>query len=134
MAACLAVLTGEHTDNLIAMVDSYLTLGDAPAQVVFRTRLGLTLLDLTDKQLTSQLTPVIETDVLRSQDAYAAREVLAHPGCASQVPASTIDALTDLVDISGLGKGIMPTELLDQLTSAITAAEVALIAALAVVT
>jgi hypothetical protein len=130
VAASLAVLTGELTDNIIATVDSYRALGEAPAQVVFRTRLGLTLLDLTDNQLIPQLAHAIETDVLRSQDAYAAREVLTHPRCTSQIPASTIESLTGLVDNSGLSKGTMPTELSDQLTTAITAAEVALIAAL----
>jgi hypothetical protein len=43
------------------------------------------------------------------QDAYAAREVIAHPGCASLIPASAIGALDRLVDASGLGAGNIPT-------------------------
>jgi hypothetical protein len=131
VAACLAVLT--DNDNT-TMVDSYLALGGAPAQVVFRTRLGLALLDLTDDRSAPRLVHAIETDVLQSQDAYPAREVLAHTGFTSRISASTIRALTGLLDVSGLGTGAIPTGLLDQLTTAMTTAEASLTEALTAAT
>lgn len=51
VAACLAVLIGDGSAT--TMVDSYLALGGPRTQVVFRTRLGLTLLDLTDDRVRS---------------------------------------------------------------------------------
>lgn len=131
VAACLAILTGNHNGDTTTTVDGYLALGEAPAQVVFRTRLGLTLLDLTDDRSAPRLAHAIETGVLRSRDAYAAREVLGHTGCASRLPASTIAALTGLMDVSGLGTGTLPAGLLDQLTTATTRAEASLIEVLA---
>jgi hypothetical protein len=134
VAACLAVLTGNDNGNATTIVDSYLALDEAPGQAVFRTRLGLAILDLTDDRSTPRLVHAIETDVLQTQDAYAAREVLAHTPCASLIPASTIEALTGLVDASGLGTAAIPTELVDQLTTAMTTAEASLTKALTVAT
>ncbi|MEU9885339.1 hypothetical protein [Sphaerisporangium sp. NPDC051011] len=134
VAACLAALTGNDNGNTARMVDNYLAIGGPPAQVVFRTRLGLAVLDLTDDRFAPLLAHTIETDVRQSRDAYAAREILAHTGCASFIPASTSRALTRLVDSSGLGAGTIPSEILDQFTLAMTTAEASLSEALSVTT
>ncbi|MGH3694162.1 MAG: hypothetical protein ACRDRX_09320 [Pseudonocardiaceae bacterium] len=133
-AASLAVLTGYDTPNTAALVNRYLALGDIPPQVVFRTRLGLTVLDLTDDQPDPRLAHAIQTDLLRSQDAYAVRDVLAHNGYASLVSSSARGTLTWLLDASGLGKGTMPPELLDQLTAATVTTEASLAEALTATT
>ncbi|MEV7966980.1 hypothetical protein AB0O34_13485 [Sphaerisporangium sp. NPDC088356] len=128
VATCLAVLTSDRSTDTKAMTDSVLALDDAPGQVFFRTRLRLTAIDLTDA--ISPLAHAIESDVLRSGDAYAAREVSTPATCASQLSARAISTFTRLVDTSGLGKESVPADLLNQLTTAVTAAEASLTRAL----
>jgi hypothetical protein len=128
VAATLAVLTG-HPD-LAAMTDRYLTLDQKPAtQVVFRVRLGLTVLDLTSAPAQPDLARRIESDIVRSADAYAADAALSHPLYAALAPGTS--QLTRLVEAAGLGLGAIPGPLLDQLTAAVAAAEKTLRAALA---
>jgi hypothetical protein len=126
--ACLAVLTGNG--DATTMADSYLTISGDATEVVFRTRLGLAVLDLASERHMAPVARAIQADVQRSQDAYAAREVVAHPDWASLMPASAICALDRLVDASGLGAGTIPAGLFDQLTTATTAAEATLANAL----
>lgn len=134
VAASLAVLTGHDTPNTTALVNRYLDLGDTPAQVVFRTRLGLAVLDLTEDQPDPRLAHAIQTDILRSQDAYAVRDVLAHTRYASLIPASARATSTWLLDASGLGKGTMPPKLLHQLIAATATAEASLAEAITTTT
>jgi hypothetical protein len=121
VTVCLAALTGNGGAN--AMADSFLALSGEAAEVVFRTRLGLAVLDLAIARDQAPLAHAIHADVNRSQDAYAAREILAHPGCASLIPTSAIGALEQLVDASGLAAGTIPARFLEQLTTATAAAE-----------
>lgn len=116
IAASLTALTGRGIPTATLM-DRYLALDDAPAQVVFRTRLGLTILDLADGKPHPRLAPAIQTDALWAKDAYAARDILAHPVCASLISAQAHDTLTRLLDASGLGSGTMPPEILEQFTT-----------------
>jgi hypothetical protein len=129
VAATLTTLTGRDLPGT-TLVDRYLALDDPPAQVVFRTRLGLAILDLAGDQPDPRLAPAIQADVLQAKDAYAARDVLAHPASASLVSAPARDALPGLLDASGLGSGTMPPELLDALTATTTTAEASLARAL----
>ncbi|MFC4585343.1 hypothetical protein [Sphaerisporangium corydalis] len=126
VAAGLAVLTSSESGDPISLVDRYLPLGGPSTQVVFRTRLGLVVLDLVDERFGPRLAHTIAIDVQRSQDAYAAREVLAHAGCASLIPATARRVLTSLVQVSCLGRGTMPIELWDQFRMAMTTAETSL--------
>jgi hypothetical protein len=129
VAASLTVLTGRDLPSA-TLSDRYLALDDDPMQVVFRTRLGLTILDLAGDQPDPRLAPAIQADVLQAKDAYAARDVLAHPASASLISAPARDALSRLLDASGLGSGTMPPELLDALTATTTTAEASLVKAL----
>jgi len=133
VAASLTALTGRYLPSA-ALADRYLVLGGAPQQIVFRTRLGLAILDLADGQPDPRLAPAIEADVLRANDAYAARDVLAHPASASLISPSGHDALSTLLNASGLGSGTMPPELLDALTATTTTAEASLARALTYMT
>ncbi|WP_405148457.1 hypothetical protein OG589_11145 [Sphaerisporangium sp. NBC_01403] len=72
VATCLAVLTSNRSTD--TMADGFLALDDAPGQVLFRTRLRLTAIDLTDT--VSPLAHAIESDVLRS--AVAKRRRVGH--------------------------------------------------------
>ncbi len=123
VAASLTVLTGNPDPT--AMVDSFLALDQtAPGHVVFRVRLGLTVLDLADTRSAPRLAHTIETDVLRSADAYAARDAHIHPTYAAL--SAPEKAFTELLDASGLGAGTIPALLLNQLTTATATAEASL--------
>jgi hypothetical protein len=129
VAASLTALTGRDLPST-TLVDRFLALDYAPMQVVFRTRLGLTILDLADGQPDPRLAPAIQADLLQTRDAYAARDVLAHPASASLISTSARDSLSRLLDASGLGSGTMPPELLDAFTATTATAEASLSRAL----
>jgi len=124
VAACLAMLTGIH-QCADTTAGRYLALDRPPAQVVFRTRLGLTILDLTGHHHAPQLAQAIEADVLQSKDAYAAREILTST-CLAPFTTAATRTLTSLVEASGLESGSMPSAVLRHLTTAMTRAEAAL--------
>jgi hypothetical protein len=63
-------------------------------------------------------------------DGYAARDVLAHPGCVSLLTARQADGLSDLVEVCALGKGAMPGGLLTDLSHALDTSEATLVCAL----
>ena len=129
VATVLAILTG-GTDTA-PMVDRFLALDPAPpAQVVFRVRLGLTVIDLagTDTPAAPRLARAIETDVLQTKDAYAARDASSHP--AFSAISTQREALTELLATSGLKQGAIPSPLLKQLSTAITTAKESLADAL----
>jgi len=129
VAASLTALTS-HSIPATTLVDRYLALDGTPNQVVLRIRLGLTILDLTDGKPHLRLATAIQDDALRTKDAYAARDILAHPACASLISSPAHDMLTGLLESSGLGSGTMPRELLDQLTTMTMTAEATLATAL----
>jgi hypothetical protein len=122
MAAVLAVLTGGRDTG--TMMNRYLVLDpEPPAQVVFRVRLGLAVMDIagTETLSTLRLASAIEADVLHSGDAYAARDTSTHPQFATV--STRKDVLKGLVDTAGLGLGTIPGRLLNQLSTAVRTAE-----------
>lgn len=125
VAACLAMLIG-IPQCAGTTADSYLALDKPPSQVVFRTRLGLTVLDLTGHHHAPRLAQAIEADVLQSKDAYAAREILTRTCPAAPFTAAGTSALTSLVEAASLESGFMPSETLAHLTTAMSRAEAAL--------
>jgi hypothetical protein len=125
VAASLAMLTG-IPQYAAATADSYLALGRPPAQIVFRTRLGLAILDITGRHHASRLAQAIEADVLQSEDAYAAREILTRTGPAAPFTTAATRTLTGLVEAAGLEAGSMPSGILKHLTTAMSRAEAAL--------
>jgi hypothetical protein len=98
-----------------------------PATAVTRTRIGLTALDLaagTEVIQTRALTAALFTTA--SADAYAARDLLASSQTAHSLTSARRSGLYALVRASGLGAGMIPSNLHDQLTSAVIQAEAAL--------
>lgn len=130
VAACLALLTKAPHSSTDTAATSYLALTGPTPQVVFRTRLGLALLDLIDlidlidHRHTPQIAHAIETDVLQARDAYAAREILTRTGHAP--PFTETETLTGLVSAAGLDAGAMPARLLEPFTATMTRAETTL--------
>jgi hypothetical protein len=128
LRALSAHLAGQPSPRLCDQAARrYLELGNATDTVIFRTRLGLTLLELTEA--TGQNHADVHTRILqeasKSGDAHTARTVLEHP--ASRTPPSHNQAqrLTAIVAASGLGRGRIPhhlkTELADHIHTAQTA-------------
>ncbi|GAB2868538.1 hypothetical protein GCM10022221_81850 [Actinocorallia aurea] len=131
IAATLTTLIGHGVSNA-TLADSYLALDDDdPRHVLFRTRLGLAMLGLADEEPDRRLVLAIESDVLRTKDAYAARDILSSPVGQARISASARDTLTDLLDASGLSQSTVPAELLKQITAATSAAEASLAESLA---
>ncbi|NYH77183.1 hypothetical protein FHR84_000497 [Actinopolyspora biskrensis] len=110
------------------MVERYLALPHQSTPPVFRCRLGLCVLDLTNH------TP-ITTDIIRqaitAADAYAAHDVLTHPACAQNMSDTDQRALTHIITTAGLHHGEeAPAEPLTELTDAIARSETSLAHAL----
>lgn len=95
-----------------------------PSTTVFRVRVALTTLDLAGPYMNLDLSP-LSTAVVRqaSTDAYAAREALGSTPLHTSITAQDERQLTDVVQSSGLGRGSMPADLLDDLTASVQTAE-----------
>lgn len=91
---------------------------------VFRTRLGMTALDLADGFDMAHI-PTVRNAIMATAvaDAYAARDVLAHPDLCSAMTADQQRSFDALVRTSGLGRATMPPELLTDLLASVCLAE-----------
>jgi hypothetical protein len=126
VTACLALLCPRHNvaDGTVPWA-AYHTLDTTAAGLaVFRTRLGLSMIDA----LTSVNQPAahaIAAGLLdhATADGYAARDVLAHPGCRSAATDQQLDSLVSLVDACGLDTGSIPDHLLADISAALDTAE-----------
>lgn len=113
-------------DSLDAVLPQALALvkQDEPSTAVFRTRVGITALDLAEPY--RQPGQRLLRDAIVHQaatDAYAAREALSSTALRASITAEDERRLTDVVELSGLGRGFMPAELLDELMASVQAAE-----------
>jgi hypothetical protein len=126
VTACLALLVA--TDDSADLVNAALTTyrGLYPAEnrlVVFRTRLGLSLLDaLSDSH------PAVEQIAVglihhAASDGYAARDILNHPICFSTATHQQTRQLNMVVDQCGLDRGSIPEAQLADLANALETAE-----------
>jgi hypothetical protein len=131
VAACLTVLCLRYgsrpADSAIAaMVKHYLDLEPTPGLVVFRTRLGLTAIDLAsgvDHPNVAQAADRLLREVVTTGDGYAARDVLEHKGCSVLLTETQERALSTAVRSSGLDQGSIPTHLMADLQAAIKVSE-----------
>jgi hypothetical protein len=108
------------------MVDDYLSLEPAPELVVFRARLGLTVIDLAggvQQPGAARAAARLASEVVATSDGYAAREVLAHQGCRAHLTGTQEQALAAAVQSSGLGLGAVPADLMADLLSAVQMSE-----------
>ncbi|MBP2707386.1 hypothetical protein JOL79_26730 [Microbispora sp. RL4-1S] len=122
VTACLAALCrpqGSQSEVLSTLLDRYRRLDHAaPGLVVFRTRLGLSVIEAVGGMECSEGRTVADaliSRVVASQDGYAARELLAQPSCTSLLDENTTAALTHILDMSGLGRGRLPEALMNDL-------------------
>jgi thiopeptide-type bacteriocin biosynthesis protein len=103
---------------------------------LFRTRLGLAAADLAvvahadARPLCAEL---IE-EAQRSDDAFVARDVLAHPGCQELTNPTQAKRLATQVERAGFGAGEIPAPLLANLMASVKTAHKALVDTLALAT
>ncbi|KAF3470054.1 hypothetical protein [Streptomyces sp. Tu 3180] len=125
VAACLAVLCHTAADeNPVGpgetMVKRYLALGTGPELSVFRTRLGLAVLDLSPHTRQTEASHRLTHEATTSGDGYVARDVLAHPVCREKLSHDEHHTLLAAVASAGLGQGYIPARLKQALLDAIS--------------
>jgi len=126
VAPCLAALCqhragGDVYTTTATMVEGYLDLDTAAELVVFRTRLGLSALDLAEPQPAhaTAITGRLLWESVRCDNGYVAREVLAHPICRERMGPSEVEILRKAVRSAGLDRGDLPTSLERKLIQAV---------------
>ncbi|MFC0861664.1 hypothetical protein ACFHYQ_05060 [Sphaerimonospora cavernae] len=140
VAACLTVLclgfAARPTNSAVAnMMDAYLSLGSASEFVVFRTRLGLTVIDLasgTAHRNAERAATRAVSEAVAAGDGYVARDILAHDLCRAVLTDAEERALTSAVRSSGLDQGTIPEHLLADLLPAVETSEAVAARSLAV--
>lgn len=91
---------------------------------MFWARLGLTVATLADRthpQHTEAVIGAISEAAIRTADGYAARDIVQSPS-ASMLEEQDRNRLSEIATASGLGRGLLPAELLGPFTDAVTAA------------
>ncbi|WP_175496850.1 hypothetical protein [Actinopolyspora alba] len=128
---CLTTAERETQPADTEMVERYLALPHQSTPLVFRCRLGLGVLDLTNHTPHTPITTDITRQAIAAADAYAAHDVLTHPACAQNMSDTDQHALTHIITTAGLHHGEeAPAEPLTELTDAIAASETSLAHAL----
>lgn len=131
VATCLRTLClriGHQPADISAagMVRAYLQLEPSPEHLLFRTRLGLCAIDLAadaHRAGTSQVIARVIGEAAAGADAHSASDVLTHQLCRSHLARADEDALADIVESSGLRRGTMPANLLEDLMTAAKTSE-----------
>lgn len=94
-----------------------------PSTAVFRTRVALTALDLAEPYSDLDRSPLSRAIVRQaSTDAHAAREALGSAALLASITAQDEQRLAEVVKSSGLGRGSMPTDLLNELRTSVQVA------------
>ncbi|MGH3798677.1 MAG: hypothetical protein ACRDTD_00815 [Pseudonocardiaceae bacterium] len=117
-----------------AMVRAYLRLEPSPEHLLFRTRLGLCVIDLAadaHQAGTSQVIARVIREAVAGADTYSASDVLSHELCRSSMAKADEDTLADIVELSGLRRATMPARLLDDLMTSAKTSEAKLAQVLA---
>jgi hypothetical protein len=131
VAGCLGLLcsraAGHSTSGTVPEVQrQYLQLDRMPGLTVFRTRLGLALLDLTadtDRPLADRVFTSLISEIFATADGYAARDVLADERCSAMLRLSEQRGLASAVQDAGLGLGAIPASLMSDLFSTVRMSE-----------
>ncbi|MGC5042482.1 hypothetical protein ACLQ16_04095 [Streptomyces albidoflavus] len=124
VAACLAGMChmgdgGPPDDAIEKMAAEYLNLSATADLAVFRTRVGLTVLDLSSPPTRAGVARRLVDDALHSGDGYVARDVLAHSVCYDEMTGGEQRRLGEAVASAGLGRGSLEAELKRSLLEAV---------------
>ncbi|MFF2213407.1 hypothetical protein [Streptomyces antibioticus] len=126
VAAALAVLCHRAADEhpvgpIDKMVQRYVALPTDPELAVFRSRVGLTLLDLSPQTGQAEALRRLTHEATTHADGYVARDVLAHPVCREELSQDERRTLSAAVAAAGLGQGHIPEPLAQALRAAASA-------------
>ncbi|MGH3814284.1 MAG: hypothetical protein ACRDUV_17840 [Pseudonocardiaceae bacterium] len=132
---CLRISNQPADTSAAAMVRAYLRLEPSREHLVFRTRLGLCVIDLAADVhragTSSQVIARVIREAVAGADAYSASDVLSHELCRSRMAQADEDTLADIVELSGLRRGTVPASLLDDLMTSAKMSEAQLAQVLA---
>jgi len=112
-----------ETGDAIAKTLELIRQGE-PTTAAFRSRAGLTALDLAASQpeaATAQLHDAIAK--VAATDAYAARNALSHPMMRARMTCHQEQQLTSIITAAGFGAGHLPPGHMDAITTAVGQAE-----------
>ncbi|MGW5096293.1 hypothetical protein ACWEQM_17365 [Streptomyces nodosus] len=123
VASCLAVLCYTAAgENPIGpgetMVKHYLALDTDRELAVFRTRVGLAVLDLSPHTRQAEASRHLTHEATTSGDGYLARDVLSHPVCRKEMSHDEHRTLSAATVSAGLGQGHIPALLKQALLDA----------------
>lgn len=125
---CLNLANRDTQQAETAMLERYFELTHAPTPAMFRCRLGLCLLDLTEHASRAPISTEITRQAIVSADAYAAGNVIAHPACAQNMSTSDWRALTHIISTAKVHHAEERSDdLLKKLMDAVAASEATLI-------
>jgi hypothetical protein len=127
VAACLRVLClragGRPSgEGAVAMIENYFRLPPEPELLMFRTTLGLGIVDLiadSGQYQAGGIANQLIDEIVSANDGYPAREVLRHSFFEEQLTERKRRTLMNTVEVSGLGSGQMPPELRTGLLTAL---------------
>lgn len=116
VAACLTTLCTtaagkDPTGHVERMVQHYVALGAEPGLAVFRTRVGLTVLDLVPHARQAEVARHLIREATTAADGYVARDVLAHPVCHTGMTLAERRELSATVVSASLDQGHIPAPL-----------------------
>ncbi len=120
---CLSAGGRSAHPHLTTLAQTYSELEPTPQHIVLRVRLGLCMIDLADSATASQIIDIALSDVLRTPDAYAAENLLTHTACRSRMTKTEKQSLDSIIQDSGLGRGAIPSPLLDELMDSVKESE-----------
>lgn len=131
VAGCLTVLclmsSARPTARAVTeMVERYLELQHGPGLLLFRCRLGQSVIDLAgevEQAWAEYVARDLASHAMASGDGYAARELLMHEGCRTRLADRELRALYATLQSAGLGRGAIPGHLMEDLLSAVHASE-----------
>ncbi|MFE2335219.1 hypothetical protein [Streptomyces coelicoflavus] len=123
VAAALTVLCHRAADEhpvepIDKMVQHYLALDSDPELAVFRSRVGLVVLDLSPKTQQAEAMRRLTCEAMAQADGYVARDVLAHPVCREALSYGEHRTLSAAIASAGLGQGHIPEPLAQALLGA----------------
>jgi hypothetical protein len=139
VTSCLVVLCRRRADRLVdrdiaTMLERHQQLHRlTPLNVsltVFHTRLGLTVIDaagVVEHPIGYQVAADLIHRTKVSRDGYAAREMLAHDGCAAMLSNDQSSDLAEVLEASALGRKHIPPELSAELSAALATSKAVLL-------
>jgi hypothetical protein len=123
---CQRAAGADAERHVAAMLTTVLTLLQQPdpSTAIFRTRVGMTALDLANTHRHPQLPQLFAALIATAHsDTYATRDALAHPLLRQAMTAGQHRDLAELAHTSGLDIGTIPEPLCGDLMAAVSSAE-----------